>query len=563
MTPWLPLAHRACAARHPRSSRGSMSHKIVVSVRVAAARGDRRERRASGAGGVSIAGRRVTVQFGRRRRRPVDGARGDRGALLGQLMEGHLHAKLAYGQTPGKSTRSSGRRAASRSVGRAAAGGDRGLFPRLVLEILAPPKVLPSAIEVYSRVRAQRPRLTVGKSAGLKVGGSGPAIMCGAGAALASSAPARRARRARRPPGCSCGKCIVAQEKALEALKACARSGAGRRGGGGARPGGGRASATVETVVPLASAATRPRARRRGSARATRQRARRARTASHPRIAERRGARRAQALLVVDLAGSSASSSRASRAAQDQAINGSLTGSARSSLGRREAHVPSATRRLRASLGGRARTAVVTSRRARRRDRVLARVRHAHGRGPHRRDRRRRHRPAARSRTCARSARRRARGSAARREGHGEWWSDDPNHASGSRHPREHAAAGGGGRGGGARAEPAERGRARVPRPRRSGGPWRRRRRARGASRSTKDGQGVRESWRSSRSAPTARPRPRTRRRPPRSGSLMLHARRPQADPHCSEGGPHACWASNRHAPCPGSSTRSGAAWGF
>ena len=466
-----------------------MSHKIVVSVRVRPLRDE-----ATGAsvvrpepGGVSIAGRRVhgfnSVVVGADQSVAHEAIAAP---LLGQLMEGYSCTLLAYGQTgSGKTHTVFGPTGCLTEASVAAAAGgvpaDWGLFPRLVLEILAAGigSLHASAIEVYQErafdLLADRNPLTVGgKSAGLKVGGSGPAIMCGAGAALASSAPSRRSRVAHEgvhPPGCSCGKCIVAQEKALEALKAkraereaaqvAQRASSGRRGSGGGGGGGGAASAakpedesfaTVgETLVPLANAADVARfartieATRQCTSHALNARSSRSHCLVHLHIAERRGGRVAhKQLLVVDLAGSERIlKSGVEGTAQDQAItiNGSLTalGKVIRALGRREAHVPyrdsTLTMLLRASLGGRARTAVVIN--------VAPDAEHADETACSLEFGTR----MAAVRTAAtvvvgtdaagEVANVRAQCEAARarlaqleREGHGEWWSDDPNHAS-------------------------------------------------------------------------------------------------------------------------------------
>ena len=162
-----------------------------------------------------------------------------------------------------------------------AAGGvprEWGLFPRIVLEILAAGlgTVHASAIEVYQErafdLLADRAPLTVGgKSAGVKVGGSGPALVNPYG-----KGPG--AYEGTHPKCCQCGKCIVANEKAREAMlemrkdreeaARLARSAPrGARGGGRSRAAAAvlctaatlaedESFATVgETVVPLASAA--------------------------------------------------------------------------------------------------------------------------------------------------------------------------------------------------------------------------------------------------------------------------------------------------------------------
>ena len=297
-----------------------MSHKIVVSVRVRPLRDE-----ATGASvvrpepdGVSIAGRRVhgfnSVVVG-----PDQSVAHEAIAapLLGQLMEGYSCTLLAYGQTgSGKTHTVFGPTGCLTEASVAAAAGgvpaDWGLFPRLVLEILAAGigSLHASAIEVYQErafdLLADRNPLTVGgKSAGLTGGGSGPAIMCGAAAALASSAPSRRSR--------------VAHEGVHPRLlrQVHRRAGEGARGAQGeARRARGRAgsarrrrAAAAAAVAAVAappprpsprtralrrsarrscrsrtrptSRASRARSRRRGSARATRStRARRARTAS-------------------------------------------------------------------------------------------------------------------------------------------------------------------------------------------------------------------------------------------------------------------------------------------
>ena len=104
-------------------------------------------------------------------------------------------------------------RAAASEAGRA----DWGLFPRVVLALLADGSgaLHASAVEVYQErafdLLNDRAPLTVGgKSAGLKVGGGG--------ANHTTDYRANVAHEGTHPHGCSCRKCILAKERELSLI---------------------------------------------------------------------------------------------------------------------------------------------------------------------------------------------------------------------------------------------------------------------------------------------------------------------------------------------------------